>query len=70
MNIERKSLEERLEVLKAERRKGHEQLAGLQLRQEETRQILLRIEGAIQVLEELLQPAQPESEKTRIAAVQ
>jgi chromosome segregation ATPase len=50
----REQLEERVSQLKAEQQKGQQMLAELENRQAELRQTLLRISGAIQVLEELL----------------
>lgn len=44
---------ERLEQLRAEYRTGEQALTELENRREELRQTLLRISGAIQVLEEL-----------------
>lgn len=46
-------IEARLAELRAEREKGEEMLAELQQRQAALRDTLLRIQGAIQVLEEL-----------------
>lgn len=50
---------QRLEMLKREFEKGQEQLARLEQTRAETRETLLRISGAIQVLEELLAPREP-----------
>src|SRR5262245_22227697 len=50
-------LEQRLADLKAEYQAGQKMLADLEARQTEVQQTMLRISGAIQVLEELL--AQP-----------
>jgi len=50
----REKLEQRVTELKAEQEKGQRMLAGIDARQAELRQTLLRISGAIQVLEELL----------------
>jgi prefoldin subunit 5 len=47
-------LNERLEALRAEFTAGQTMLAELDTRQAELRQTMLRISGAIQVLEELL----------------
>lgn len=53
-------LEQRLEELKAEFEKGQQTLEELETRAAEVRQTLLRISGAIQVLEEVLgSPEQP-----------
>jgi hypothetical protein len=50
----RERLEQRVSELKAEQEKGQRMLAEIDARQAELRQTLLRIGGAIQVLEELL----------------
>ena len=50
----REQLEQRVSELKAEQQKGQQMLAELEGKQAELRQTLLRISGAIQVLEELL----------------
>ncbi len=50
----REQAERRVGELKAELQKGQQVLAELEARQAELRQTLLRISGAIQVLEELL----------------
>jgi hypothetical protein len=60
-------IEKRLRELRAESEKGQRQLEGLDRQRQEMRDTLLRISGAIQVLEELLrQPAdafaKPETE--------
>jgi uncharacterized protein involved in exopolysaccharide biosynthesis len=55
----RQQLEQRLSELKSEYQAGQQMLADLEARQAELRQTLLRISGAIQVLEELLAPAAP-----------
>jgi hypothetical protein len=52
--MNRESLEERLKSLKQEYESGHKMLADLERRQAELQQTLLRISGAIQVLEEML----------------
>lgn len=70
MAIEHQSLEDRLTSLKAEHDKGVQQLAGLRQKQEDVRHTLLRIQGAIQVLEELLTPHEPAAEQKPMAAVQ
>lgn len=46
-------IESRLVELRAERERGEEMLADLQARQSALRDTLLRISGAIQVLEEI-----------------
>ncbi len=50
----RDKLEQRLKELKAEYETGQKMLADLEARQSELRHTLLRISGAVQVLEELL----------------
>jgi len=55
----REQLERRVSELKAEQQKGQQMLAELEGREAELRQTLLRITGAIQVLEELLAEAEP-----------
>jgi prefoldin subunit 5 len=55
----REQVERRVDELKAERQKGQQLLAELEGREAELRQTLLRISGAIQVLEELLAGAKP-----------
>ena len=50
----RQQLEQRLAQLKAEFEAGQKMLADLQARQSELQNTLLRISGAIQVIEELL----------------
>lgn len=50
----REELERRVSELKAEQQKGQQMLAELEGREAELRQTLLRISGAIQVLDELL----------------
>jgi prefoldin subunit 5 len=50
----REQIERRVGELKAERDKGQQMLAELESKEAELRQTLLRISGAIQVLEELL----------------
>ncbi len=50
----REQLEQRLSELKAEQQKGQQVLAELEAKQAELHQTVLRISGAIQVLEELL----------------
>ncbi len=48
-------LEKRLEELKAEFEQGQKMLSEIESRRDNLRQSLLRISGAIQVLEELLE---------------
>jgi prefoldin subunit 5 len=55
----REQLKQRVSQLKAEHQKGQQMLAELESQQAELRQTLLRIAGAIQVLEELLAAAEP-----------
>jgi hypothetical protein len=55
----RQQLEQRLGELKSEYQAGQKMLVDLEARQTELRQTLLRISGAIQVLEELLAPGAP-----------
>ena len=50
----RERLEQRVSELKAEQERGQHMLAEIDARQAELRQTLIRISGAIQVLEELL----------------
>jgi len=49
-------MEERLRMLQAEFKAGQEILAELETRQASVRNTLVRISGAMQVLEELLDP--------------
>jgi uncharacterized coiled-coil protein SlyX len=59
-------LEQRLAALKAEYQAGEQMLANLEKQQAELRKTMLRISGAIQVLEELLaQAATNDNEPTR-----
>jgi hypothetical protein len=55
----REQLEQRVSELKAEQEKGQQMLAELEGRATDLRQTLLRISGAVQVLEELLSVAEP-----------
>jgi hypothetical protein len=57
----RTQLEQRLQALKAEFEAGQKMLADLEAQQARLRETLLRISGAIQVLEELLAAAPPDS---------
>ena len=50
----KEQLEQRLDQLKSEFEAGQKMLADLETKQAEIRETLLRISGAIQVLEELL----------------
>ena len=58
----REQVEERLRMLHAEFKAGQEILTELETRQADVRNTLVRISGAIQVLEELLRPAAPEDD--------
>lgn len=55
----RDQVSERLGQLKAEFESGQKVLRDLEIRQQEVRDTLLRIGGAIQVLEEVLKEAPP-----------
>lgn len=55
----RQQLEQRLSELKSEYQAGQKMVADLEARQAELGQTLLRISGAIQVLEELLASVAP-----------
>lgn len=57
-------IEQRLQSLRAEHEKGLQALADLESRQRQLRDTLLRISGAIQVLEELLQATPTETPPT------
>ncbi len=59
---EKIQLDERLEQLREEYKKGQEMLAQLQAQEADLQQKLLRISGAIQVLEEMLVDALPGEE--------
>jgi len=52
-------VEQRLAELRSEYQAGQKMLADLEAKQANLQQTLLRISGAIQVLEELLNAAQP-----------
>jgi predicted nuclease with TOPRIM domain len=58
-------LQSRLEVLKKEFAMGQARLQGVEFQQGKLRETLLRISGAIQVLEELLAERQPIQENTK-----
>ena len=62
----RELIRERLDALKAEYEQGEKILAELDARREKTVQSMLRISGAIQVLEELL----AEGENAPVEAIQ
>ena len=55
-------IQSRLEVLKSEFETGQAKLRDLEMQQSRLRETLLRISGAIQVLEEMLQPVKPDEE--------
>lgn len=59
----REQLEKRLDKLKAEYDQGEKMLSDLDARREQVRQTLLRISGALQVLEELLKEESGTSEE-------
>jgi hypothetical protein len=50
----RENAERRLKELRAEFQRGEEMLAGLQRQYDEVRNTMVRINGAIQILEEIL----------------
>ncbi len=58
----KQQLEQRLQSLKAEFESGQKMLADLEAKQANLRDTLLRISGAIQVLEELLAQSQKPEE--------
>ncbi len=58
----KQQLEQRLQSLKAEFESGQKMLADLEAKQTNLRDTLLRISGAIQVLEELLAQSQTPEE--------
>ncbi len=51
----REKIQKRIEVLKSEFRVGQEKLHELEIQQATVKETLLRISGAIQVLEEILE---------------
>jgi hypothetical protein len=59
----REQLEKRLDELKTEYDQGEKMLSDLEARREQVRQTLLRISGAVQILEELLKEEGAASEK-------
>ena len=56
----RDKLMSRLEQLKTEFQSGQTKLQDLDIQQSRLRETLLRISGAIQVLEEMIEPAKPD----------
>ena len=62
MDMQITKLEQRLSELRGELTRGQEHLAQLDLQRQDTRDTLLRISGAIQVLEELLTAQKPAAE--------
>lgn len=54
----REQLNERLSQLKSEFESGQKVLRELEVRQQDVRDTMLRIGGAIQVLEEMLKPTE------------
>jgi predicted nuclease with TOPRIM domain len=67
----KKQLQDRLNALKSEFENGQNQLAETENKAAQLRQTLLRISGAIQVLEEVLsesESAEPETEENLKAA--
>ncbi len=63
----KEQLEQRLEALKAEYEAGQKMLADLEARQATLRETLLRIAGAIQVLEEELGREDPPPDTAPVA---
>jgi light-regulated signal transduction histidine kinase (bacteriophytochrome) len=64
--VMREQMESRLETLRSELETGEAEYQQLQARETHLRETLLRISGAVQVLEELLREGQS-SERTRAA---
>jgi hypothetical protein len=62
-------MKERLEGLRAELQKGQQEMARLDLRRQELRDTMLRISGAIQVIEELLTQEAAPNPQTKLAAI-
>jgi hypothetical protein len=60
---------DRLQHLKDELQKGHQEMARLDLRRQELRDTMLRISGAIQVLEELSAQEAAPNPQTELAAI-
>lgn len=63
-------LTKRLEELKAEYDSGQQMLAETESRQARLRETLLRIGGAVQVLEEMLAEEQPAPERDNVAVME
>jgi hypothetical protein len=62
-------MNDRLMELKRELEKGHQQMALLEQRRQELRDVILRISGAIQVLEELqAMPRAAEQDRPALSA--
>ena len=59
----REQLEKRLDELKTEYDQGEKMISDLDARREQVRQTLLRISGAVQILEELLKEEGAVAEK-------
>jgi len=62
-------MEQRLHELRRELERGQQEMARLDLRRQELRDTLLRISGAIQVLEELKSQEHSSSAQTEISMV-
>lgn len=62
-------MRERLDQLRAELLKGQQEMARLDLRRQELRDAMLRISGAIQVLEELEAQEAAPNPQTELAAI-
>ena len=54
MIFQEETVDERVQQLKLELEKGQQEMARLDLRRQELRDTMLRISGAIQVIEELM----------------
>jgi predicted nuclease with TOPRIM domain len=61
----KEQLQKRIQELRSEYEAGQKMLADLETKQVELRQTLLRISGAVQVLEELLAEIAPEPKDDR-----
>lgn len=66
----KEKLEQRLEELRREYRQGEKMLADLQKQEAELRETMLRISGAVQVLEESLRGPEAEAERPIVAEMQ